>query len=256
MPVAVRERFAGAEETARFRILFEGSVCLAWYLGEHFLRQTLGLPEQIVLGPPPVHMRDTERYTLEEMADYTIGWDAEGFRGEGDYTEYVQTYIMRPLNSGRRAERERPAAPVGAGAEAARVARVRDRSRARRGRGASWLALPTMMTCRGQGGKTYQIPFAPPPADHELVGFYDLPPVFTIAFCILHCHFILFFLIFRKILILLTLLQASSKYTRQSLELNASMMGILQRSFDLLAIYSIPVCSFDHSLKPYINCFT
>ncbi|KAL7248863.1 hypothetical protein ACSBR1_011112 [Camellia fascicularis] len=101
LPVVVRERYAGAEETARFRILLEGPVCRAWYLGERFLRQTLGLPEQIVPDPPPVHMRDIERFTLEQMTDYTIGWDAEGFRGEGDYTEYVQTYIMQPLSSGR-----------------------------------------------------------------------------------------------------------------------------------------------------------
>ncbi|KAI8024345.1 hypothetical protein LOK49_LG03G03561 [Camellia lanceoleosa] len=65
------------------------------------------------------------------------------------------------------------------------------------------------MTYRGQGGATYEIPFAPPPADHELVGFHGLPP-------------------------------ASSEYTRRSLELNASMMGMLQRTFDLLALYSIP----------------
>ena len=54
----------------------------------------------------------------------------------------------------------------------------------------------------------------------------------------------------------LTLLQASSEYTRQSLKLTASLMGMLQQSLDLLAIYSIPVCSSDHGLKPYINCFT
>ncbi|KAL7213424.1 hypothetical protein ACSBR2_016030 [Camellia fascicularis] len=214
LPAAVRERFAGAEETAQFRILLEGPICRAWYSGERFLRQTLGLLEQIAPGPPPTHMRDTERFTLEQMADYTIGWDAEGFRGEGDYAKYVRTCIMRPLSSGGRAERERPAAPaaragVGAGAGAPRMARVRGRRGTRRGRGASWLALPTTMTCRGQGGETYQIPIAPPLADHELVGFYDLPP-------------------------------ASSEYTRQSLELTASMMGMFQRSLDLLAIYGIP----------------
>ncbi|GMP93780.1 hypothetical protein CsSME_00043484 [Camellia sinensis var. sinensis] len=49
LPAAVRERFAGAEESARFRLLLEGP----------------------------------------EMADYTIDWDAEGFMGKGDYTEYV-----------------------------------------------------------------------------------------------------------------------------------------------------------------------
>ncbi|XP_028122440.1 uncharacterized protein LOC114319608 isoform X3 [Camellia sinensis] len=157
-------------------------------------------------------MRQTERYPPHEMADYTIGWEAEGFRGEGDYAEYVQTYIMWPLSSGRRAERKRPATPAaraGAGAGVLRMARVRGRSGPRRGRGVGWPALPTMMTYRGQSGEIYQIPIAPPLADHELVGFYDLPP-------------------------------ASSEYTRQSLELNASMIGMLQRSLDLLALYSIP----------------
>lgn len=71
-----------------------------------------------------------------------------------------------------------------------RKTRVRGRSGARRGQGVSWPALPTILTCRGQGGATYQIPFAPPLADHELVGFYDLPPVCTTLSCILHCHFI------------------------------------------------------------------
>ena len=115
------------------------------------------MPEQIVLVHPPEHIRDTERFTPEQMADYTIGWDAEGFRGEGDYSEYVRTDIMRPLSGGHRAERERPAAPVGgarAGAGTPRTARVRGWSGARRGRGVSWPALPTMMTCRGQGGAT------------------------------------------------------------------------------------------------------
>ncbi|GMP61421.1 hypothetical protein CsSME_00023896 [Camellia sinensis var. sinensis] len=109
--------------------------------------------------------------------DYTVGWGAKHHRGEGDYTEYVRTYIMRPLSGGRRAERERPAAPAaGAGAGTSRMARIRGRSGPRRGQGVSWPALPTVLTCRGQGEGTYQIPFAPPPADHELVGFYDLPP--------------------------------------------------------------------------------
>lgn len=112
MPAAVWERYAGAEETNQFRILLEGPVCWAWYLGERFLRQTLGLPEQIVPLLPPIDMRQTEIYPPHEMDDYTIGWEAEG-----DYAEYVQTYIMRPLSSGRRAERERPMAPA-AGAEA------------------------------------------------------------------------------------------------------------------------------------------
>ncbi|KAL7184930.1 hypothetical protein ACSBR2_026973 [Camellia fascicularis] len=214
LPAVMRDRFAGADETSRFRILLEGLVCRAWYLGERFLRQTLGLPEQIVPVHPPEHMRETERFTTEQMADYMLGWEADGFRGEGDYSEYVRTFIMRPLSSGRRAERGRPVAPAagagaGAGAGASRRARVRGRGGVQRGRGTGWPALPMTMTYRGQGGATYQIPFAPPPADHELVDVRDLPP-------------------------------ASSEYTRQSLELNASMLGMLQRTFDLLALYSIP----------------
>ncbi|GMP55001.1 hypothetical protein CsSME_00019961 [Camellia sinensis var. sinensis] len=186
LPTVVRDHYEGARETVRCRILLEGPVCQAWYLGERFLRQTLGLPEQIVPGSPPAHMRDTERFAAQEMGDYTVGWGAEHHRGEGDYAEYVRSYIMRPLSGGRRVEGERPAAPAagagaGAGAGALRRARV-----------------------RGRGG----IPFAPPPADHELAGIPDLPP-------------------------------ASSEYTRQSVELNASMIGMLQRTFDLLALYSI-----------------
>ncbi|KAF5933073.1 hypothetical protein HYC85_029244 [Camellia sinensis] len=198
LPAVVRDYYEGAEETARCRILLEGSVCRAWYLGERFLRQTLGLPEQIVPGPPPTHMRHTEGFSFEHMRDYTVGWGAECHRGEGNYVE------------------ERPAAPTagvgagaGAGAGASRRARVRGRGGVQRGRGVSWPSLPTILTCQGQGGATYQIPFAPPPTDHELVGFYDLP-------------------------------LASSEYTWQSLELNASMMGMLQRTFDLLALYGIP----------------
>lgn len=101
LPAVVRDRYASAEETARFRILLEGLVCRAWYFGERFLHQTLGLPEQIVPEMPPTHMRVTERYTLQEMRRYTVGWDAECFRGKGDYTEFIQAYLMSPLGSAR-----------------------------------------------------------------------------------------------------------------------------------------------------------
>ncbi|GMP58622.1 hypothetical protein CsSME_00022221 [Camellia sinensis var. sinensis] len=159
-------------------------------------------------------MRDTERFTAWEMREYTTGWGEEHHRGEGGYAEYVRTYIMRPLSGGRRAEGERPAAPVagagaGAGAGTSRRARGHGRSEARGGRGTGWPTLPTVLSYKGQDGATYQIPFAPPPAGHELASIPDLPP-------------------------------ASSGYTRQSVELNASMMGMLQRTFDLLALYSIP----------------
>ena len=190
----MRDHYEGAEETARCRILLEGPVCRAWYLGERFLRQTLGLPEQIVPGSPLTHMRHTERFSLEQMRGFTVGWSEEHHRGEGDYAEYVRTYIMRPLSGGRRAEGERPAAPAagagaGAGAGTSRRARVHGRSGAQGGRGTGWPALPTVLSYRGQDGATYQIPFAPPPADHELAGIPDLPPVCITSFCILHISF-------------------------------------------------------------------
>ncbi|XP_028077217.1 uncharacterized protein LOC114279200 [Camellia sinensis] len=136
---------------------------------------------------------------------------------------------MRPL-SGRRAEGARPVASAagagaGAGAGSSRRAQVRGRGGVRGGRGAGWPALPAVLTFQGQGGSTYQIPFAPPPAGHEFIDIPDLPP-------------------------------ASSEYTRQSLAMNASMMGMLQRTFDPLAVYSIPVCPSDTGLKPFIHCFT
>ena len=113
-------------------------------------------------------MRHTEGFSLEQMRDYSVGWGTEHHKGEGDYAEYVRTYIMRPLSGGRRAEGERPAAPAagagaGAGASTSRRARVHGRSGAQAGRGTGWPALPTALSYRGQDGATYQIPFAPPP---------------------------------------------------------------------------------------------
>ena len=180
----IRDRYAGAIETSRYRILLEGPVCRAWYLGERFIRQTLGLPEQIVPILPPERMRETEGYSFQQMEDYTLGWavDVDADRGEGDYSEYVRTFLMRPLSGGRRVDPARPAAPAaraeaGAGVGSSQRARARGRRGVQRGRGTGWPALPTMLTYRGQSGETYQIPFAPPPAGHELAGIPDLPPV-------------------------------------------------------------------------------
>lgn len=147
-------------------------------------------------------------YTSEEMIDYTIGWDADFFRDDGDYTVFIWTYLMRPLASARRGKRERPAASVG-GVGGSRATQAHGRSDSRREEKAEWPDLPTTMTCRGRAGETYQIPIAPPPADHELVGARGSTP-------------------------------ASIEYTGQALELSASVMEMLQRSIDLLSIYGIP----------------
>ncbi|GMQ02233.1 hypothetical protein CsSME_00048557 [Camellia sinensis var. sinensis] len=142
------------------------------------------------------------------MIDFMIGWDTDFFRDDGDYTNFIQIYLMRPLTSAHRAERERPAVPVG-GTGASRATQAHSRRGSRRGRRAEWPDLPTTMTCRGQAGETFQIPIAPPPVDHELVGVRGSTP-------------------------------ASIEYTGQALELSASMIGMLQRSVDLLSIYGIP----------------
>ncbi|CAL5375295.1 unnamed protein product [Camellia sinensis] len=54
--------------------------------------------------------------------------------------------------------------------------------------------MPTVLSYRGQDEATYQIPFAPPPAGHELASIPDLPPICITSLCILHLafHFSLF----------------------------------------------------------------
>lgn len=156
----------GAREASRFPILLEGPVCRAWYLEERFLRRSLGLPEPTM--PPPTYMRITERYTMQEMIDFTKGWDADFFRLKGDYTAFIQTYLMPPLTGTRKGERDRaPAAAERAGGSRATQAHDRRGSQTRRRVG--WSELPTTMTCWGCSGETYQIPIKPAPAGHELV---------------------------------------------------------------------------------------
>ena len=67
------------------------------------------------------------------------------------------------------------------------------------------------------------------------------------------CTFISFQLIFRRLLITSTLLQASIECTGQALELSASVIGMLRRSMDLLSIYGILVSSFNLRPKTLYN---
>ncbi|XP_028080394.1 uncharacterized protein LOC114281980 [Camellia sinensis] len=103
--------------------------------------------------------------------------------------------------------RERPAATVGR-VGGSRTTQAHGRRGSRWGQRAGWPDLPTTMTCRGRAGETYQIPIAPLLADHELVGVRGLTP-------------------------------ASIEYIGQALELSDSVMGMLQRSMDLLSVYGI-----------------
>lgn len=160
MLARVKDQFVGAWETSRFRVLLEGPICRVWFLGERFLRQSLGLPKPVVPMPPPTYIRITERYTPQEMIDFMIGWDADLFRLDGDYTVFIQTYLMPALTRAQRGGRDRaPTAAENAGGSRATQAHDRKGSKARRRAG--WLELPTTMTCQGRAGETYQIPIAP-----------------------------------------------------------------------------------------------
>lgn len=107
MPDAVRDQFMGAREASRFRILLEGPVYRAWFLLERFLRQSVGLPESVVPILPPTYMRITERYTEQEMIDFTRVWDADLFRLDGDYTIFIQIYLISPLTDAHKGGRDR-----------------------------------------------------------------------------------------------------------------------------------------------------
>ncbi|GMP24169.1 hypothetical protein CsSME_00001532 [Camellia sinensis var. sinensis] len=132
MPEGVGDQFAGARGATRFWLLFEGPICRAWFLGERFVRQTLGLSQPIVpMGPPP-SMRATEQLTSQEMIQFTRGLDANYYLGEGDYATFIETHLMPPLTDIH-------------GGEGIRVPAMRERvgvPKATRAR-----ELPTALTC-------------------------------------------------------------------------------------------------------------
>ncbi|GMP88136.1 hypothetical protein CsSME_00040221 [Camellia sinensis var. sinensis] len=99
------------------------------------------------------------------------------------------TYLIPPLTSTHRGERDR--APTAAErARGSRLTQAHDRRGSQARRRAGWPELPTTVTCQGCARETYQIPIAPAPAGHELVG-------------------------------------ASIEYTGQALKLSASLMGMI-----------------------------
>ncbi|CAL5332178.1 unnamed protein product [Camellia sinensis] len=140
-----KDQVTGAREASCFRLLLEGPVCRVWFVGEQFLCQTIGFPELVVPMPPLTYMRAIEKYTMQEMIDFTRGWDVDFFRVEGDYIAFIQTYLMPSLAGARGGERSRvPAAGErgrGVGATRAhgrRGSRARQRTR--------WPELPTALT--------------------------------------------------------------------------------------------------------------
>ncbi|KAL7213066.1 hypothetical protein ACSBR2_015718 [Camellia fascicularis] len=74
MLAGVRDQYAGAWATSRFWILLEGPVCQAWFLGERFIRQTLGSPIPVVPMPPPASMRTTNNLPAGLLSSLGWGW--------------------------------------------------------------------------------------------------------------------------------------------------------------------------------------
>ncbi|KAL7228205.1 hypothetical protein ACSBR2_007005 [Camellia fascicularis] len=89
MPAEIRDQYAGAWGTSQLRILLEGPFCWAWFLGERFVHQTVGLPAPVVPMPPPTSMRTADSLPAEAVIQFMMGLDADYFRAEGDYTTFI-----------------------------------------------------------------------------------------------------------------------------------------------------------------------
>ncbi|XP_028108485.1 1-aminocyclopropane-1-carboxylate synthase-like [Camellia sinensis] len=100
--------FARAWGTSRYRVLLEGLVGRAWFLGERFMRQMMGNSDQDMPSLPPPKMWSAGDLTPRKTEDLMLGIDAVLFLEEGDYATYRHTYLMPPL-SGVRIPRRRAA---------------------------------------------------------------------------------------------------------------------------------------------------
>ena len=117
----IRFQFPGAWASSHYRTLFEGPVGRAWFLGDRFMCQTMGVPEQSVPSAPPDDMRSAERLTPEEVDVAMLGTDAALHTEEGEYATYRHAYLMPPLMGVRTPTRRAAGASSSARAWAADV---------------------------------------------------------------------------------------------------------------------------------------
>ncbi|KAI7986505.1 hypothetical protein LOK49_LG14G00832, partial [Camellia lanceoleosa] len=89
--------FARGRGASQYRILFEGPVGRAWFLGECFLRQVWGYTSQDSPSAPPVEMRIADRLSSRDVVNAMLGTDALLHLEEGDYATYRHIYLMPPL---------------------------------------------------------------------------------------------------------------------------------------------------------------
>ncbi|KAI7985422.1 Protein MAINTENANCE OF MERISTEMS, partial [Camellia lanceoleosa] len=171
--------FAGGWAASRYRILFEGPAGRDWFLGDRFMRQTMGFPEQNVPAAPPDDMRSTEGLTFQDINSAMLGTDVFLHLEEGEYATYCHTYLMPPLTGVRTPTRRFVGMPS---SSRARAAGVPSASRAGTSRGgarlvppilptyhhAGWLDIPTKLT-GWRYGTSYPIPIEPPMPGHPYV---------------------------------------------------------------------------------------
>ncbi|GMP58146.1 hypothetical protein CsSME_00021921 [Camellia sinensis var. sinensis] len=141
----LRFQFAGGWGASRYRLLFEGPVGRAWFLGDRFLRQVWGYTSQDPPSAPPVDMRIADRLSSQDVVNVMLGTDALLHLEEGDYATYRHIYLMPPL-TGVRTPTMRPAGMLSSSQARARPADAPSTSRAGTSRGGGGLVPPIPST--------------------------------------------------------------------------------------------------------------
>ncbi|GMP73882.1 hypothetical protein CsSME_00031481 [Camellia sinensis var. sinensis] len=184
----LRFQFAGGWGASRYRILYEGPVGRAWFLGDRFLRQVWGYTSQDPSSAPPVDMWTADMLFSQDVVNAMLGTDALLHLEEGDYTTYRHIYLMPPL-TGARTPTMRPAGMPSSSQAQARAAVAPSTSRAGTSRDGGGLVPPIPPTYPHPGwpdmpaeltgwryGTSYTIPIEPPMPDHRYVIDPDSPP--------------------------------------------------------------------------------
>ncbi|KAF5932382.1 hypothetical protein HYC85_028553 [Camellia sinensis] len=187
----LRLQYTGASDISQYRVLLEGPVGRAWFLGERFLRQVWGYLSQDIPAVPPASMRTADRLSYSEVVGAMLGTDALLYIEEGDYATYRHIYLMPPLTEVR-IPMMRPAGMSSSGQAQARAADAPSTSRAGTSRGGSrsvppapsvhphvgWPDMPTELMAWQYGAiSPTPIPLEPPmPSDRYAIDPDSPPP--------------------------------------------------------------------------------